>query len=338
MSENIGTSVDAWTKGSRYGITIPFDDVPLHAHKEWYARLRHLGYTDVWSAEVDGSDGFTPLALAAAWEPTLKLGVAITPAYTRGPALLAQSVASIADSAPGQFAFGLGASSEVIVANWNGLAFENQYRRVRDTLRFLRQALTGEKMTGTYEGFSVTGFRLARVPEQQPDLYLAALRRGMLHLAGKEADGVILNWLSADDVRKSIAEVERAGTTGHEVVARIFVIPSEDAELARTVGRRMITTYLNVHAYAEFHRWLGRGPALQPMWDAWAAGDRKGALAAIPDEVVDDLIVHGSFAECRAKLRRYMDNGVTIPALAVIPAGVDLEEALAGLSPSAASS
>ena len=56
----------------------------------------------------------------------------------------------------------------------------------------------------------------------------------------------------------------------------------------------MITAYLNVEAYAQFHRWLGRGPALTPMWDAWAAGDRKGALAAIADEVVDDLVVHGS--------------------------------------------
>ncbi len=76
---------------------------------------------------------------------------------------------------------------------------------------------------------------------------------------------------------------------------------------------------MNVHAYAEFQRWLGRGPALQGMWDAWAAGDRKGALAAIPDEVVDDLVVHGSFAQCRATIKRYMDNGVTIPALAVSP-------------------
>jgi len=337
MNESTGTSAGSWTKGSRYGITIPFDDIPLHAHKEWFARLRELGYTDLWSAEVDGSDGFTPLALAAAWEPTLQLGVAITPAYTRGPALLAQSVASLADAAPGRFAFGLGTSSEVIVANWNGLVFENPYRRVRDTLRFLRQALTGEKVTGTYEGFSVTGFRLARVPEQQPAVYLAALRPGMLHLAGKEADGVILNWLSAEDVHQSVAEVEKAGGSGHEVVARIFVVPSDDAELARTVGRRLITTYLNVPAYAEFHRWLGRGPALQPMWDAWATGDRKGALAAIPDEVVDDLVVHGSYADCRAKIRPYMENGVTIPALlAVIPTGIDLGEAIAGLSPSAA--
>src|ERR1700730_10937235 len=92
----------------RYGITIPFDGVTLAEHRSWYAELADLGYTDVWSAEVDGTDGFTPLALAAAWEPQLKLGVAITPAYTRGPALMAQSVASIADAAPGQFAFGLG--------------------------------------------------------------------------------------------------------------------------------------------------------------------------------------------------------------------------------------
>jgi probable F420-dependent oxidoreductase len=321
--------------GARYGITIPFDGIPLHDHKRWYARLRELGYTDLWSAEVDGADGFTPLALAAAWEPEFNLGVAITPAYTRGPATLAQSVASLADAAPGKFAFGLGASSEVIVAGWNGLAFENQYKRVRDTLRFLRVALAGEKITQAYEGFSVTGFRLTRVPEQQPQLYVAALRPGMLHLAGKEADGVILNWLGPDDVPTSVAEVEAAGGEGKEVVARIFVIPSEDDEMVRAVARRMITAYMNVNAYAEFQRWLGRGPALQGMWDAWAAGDRKGALAAVPDEVVDDLVVHGSFAQCRAKIKRYMDNGVTIPALAISPLGVDLSDALVALSPSA---
>ena len=76
--------------------------------------------------------------------------------------------------------------------------------------------------------------------------------------------------------------------------------------MARTIGRRMITAYLTSHAYAEFHRWLGRGPALQPMWDAWAAGDRKGALAAIPDEVVDDSSCTASVAAVpcpRAALR-----------------------------------
>ena len=331
-----GTSPGMSPAPARPGITIPFDGIPLHAHREWFARLRELGYTDLWSAEVDGSDGFTPLALAAAWEPGLNLGVAITPAYTRGPALLAQSLASMADAAPGRFACGLGASSEVIVANWNGMAFENQFRRMRDTLHFLRMAFSGEKVTEEYDTFRVKGFRLARIPEQLPPIYLAALRPGMLHLAGREADGAILNWLSAEDVATSVAEVEKAAEGApREIVARIFVIVTEDAAVARTIGRRMITAYLNVHAYAEFHRWLGRGPALQPMWDAWAAGDRKGALEAIPDEVVDDLVVHGSVSECRAHVQRYVDHGVTIPAPMVIPVGVDLAEAVAGLSPSA---
>ena len=244
---------------ARPGITVPFDGIPLHAHRQWFARLRELGYTDLWSAEVDGADGFTPLALAAAWEPGLNLGVAITPAYTRGPALLAQSLASMADAAPGRFACGLGASSEVIVANWNGIAFENQYRRMRDTLRFLKLAFSGEKVTEEFDTFSVKGFRLSRIPEQLPPFYLAALRPGMLHLAGREADGAILNWLSAEDVATSVAEVDKAADGApREIVARIFVIVTEDADVARTVGRRMITAYLNVHAYAEFHRWLGQ--------------------------------------------------------------------------------
>ena len=216
-------------KPSRPGITVPFDGIPLHAHREWFARFRELGYTDIWSAEVDGADGFTPLALAAAWEPELNLGVAITPAYTRGPALLAQSLAAMADAAPGRFACGLGASSRVIVADWNGMLFENQYRRVRDTLRFLRMAFSGEKVTEEFGTFNVKGFRLARIPEQLPPIYLAALRPGMLHLAGKEADGAILNWLGAEDVATSVAEVAKAAEGApREIVARIFVIVTED--------------------------------------------------------------------------------------------------------------
>jgi hypothetical protein len=72
------------------------------------------------------------------------------------------------------------------------------------------------------------------------------------------------------------------------------------------------------------------------MWDAWAAGDRKQALEVIPDEVVDQLVVHGSLAECRAHIQRYVDHGVTIPAPAVIPLGIELADAVEGLSPAAA--
>jgi probable F420-dependent oxidoreductase len=317
------------TTGPRYGITVPFDGVTLADHRRWYEELLRLGYTDAWSAETDGADGLTPLALAAAWTPALRLGVAILPAYTRGPGLLAQSVAALAEAAPGRFTLGLGTSSDVIVSRWNDVAFEEPYRRVRDTIRFLRAALAGEKVDHQYDTFRVRGFRLARPVEHPPPIFLAALRPGMLRLAGREADGVIINWLSAEDVSTVTPELG----ADIPVAARIFVCPSEDADAVRAVGRRMIAAYLNVGVYAAFHRWLGRGAELEPMWDAWQAGDRKRALAAIPDDLVDALVVHGSYDECRAHVGRYVANGVDIPVMAVIPLGMPLEEAVAGLAP-----
>jgi len=325
MPEGIATQ----KSGARYGITVPFDGVVLADHRRWYEELVRLGYTDAWSAETDGADGLTPLALASAWTPSLQLGVAIIPAYTRGPALLAQSVAAMAEAAPGHFTLGLGTSSDVIVSRWNGIEFDEPYRRVRDTIRFLRSALAGEKVDHEFDTFAVRGFRLARPVEHPPPIFLAALRPGMLRLAGREADGVIINWLSAEDV----ATVKPELGADIPVAARIFVCPSEDADSVRALGRRMIAAYLNVGVYAAFHRWLGRGPELEPMWAAWGAGDRKGALAAIPDEVVDTLIVHGSYDECRAHVGRYVTNGVDIPVMAVIPWGVTLEDAVAGLAP-----
>ncbi|MGH9060663.1 MAG: LLM class F420-dependent oxidoreductase, partial [Acidimicrobiales bacterium] len=281
----------------RYGMTIPFDHVPLHEQREWIAELAELGYTDVWSSEAGGTDAFTPLALASAWAPGLRLGTAIVPAFTRGPALLAMSAGALAEAAPGRFCLGVGTSSDVIVESWNGLSFAEPYRRTRDTLRFLRAALAGEKVTADYDTFSVRGFRMGRPPEVVPPLLVAALRPGMLRLAGREGDGAIINWLSADDVTKVVPEVGE----GREIVARIFVCPSEDTDEVRRQGRRTVAAYLNVEVYAAFHRWLGRGPALEAMWRAWQAGDRYGAAAAIPDQVVDELIVHGSPADCRAQ-------------------------------------
>src|SRR5437879_259474 len=104
-----------------WGLTIPLLGVALPDHAAVIRALPSFGYTDVWSAETNGSDAFTPLALASAWEPTLRLGTAIVPAYTRGPALIAMSAATMAAAAPGRFVLGLGASSPVIVGNWNGI-------------------------------------------------------------------------------------------------------------------------------------------------------------------------------------------------------------------------
>ncbi|ACY99506.1 MULTISPECIES: LLM class F420-dependent oxidoreductase [Thermomonospora] len=315
---------------ARWGLTVPMTGVPLAEHRQIVTELTDLGYTDVWSAETNGADGFTPLALSSQWGPDLRLGTAIVPVYTRGPALLAQQAATLASLAPGRFVLGIGSSSDTIVQRWNGIPFTEPYQRVRDTLRFLRKALTGEKVSD--EALGVQGFKLDAPPPQQPPIVLAALRPGMLRLAAREADGAITNWLAPHDVRTV------RGVLGEEpeLLARLFVCPTDDAEKARATGRWMIAAYMNVPVYRAFHQWLGRGDALKPMNDAWDAGDRKAALEAIPDEVVDDLIVHGSPAACRDRIRQYVEAGLTTPILAVVPgSGMSPLEAVRALAPSA---
>lgn len=317
----------------RYGMTIPFDNVPLHDQREWIVELADLGYTDVWSSEANGADGFTPLALTSAWAPSLRLGNAIIPAYTRGPATLAQCVATLADAAPGRFVLGIGTSSNVIVERWNDIPFDKPYQKTRDMVRFLRVALTGEKVKEEYETFSVNGFKLGIVPEEQPPILIAALREGMLKLAGREGDGAIVNWLAADDV-STVAPIVREYGEDKEIVARIFVAPTTDTDAVHAFGRFAISAYLNVPVYAKFHEWLGRSEQLQGMWDKWSEGDRKAALDAIPTSVVDELIVHGSPEECREHIQRYIDNGVTTPALAILPfPGIDQRQAIRDLAP-----
>ena len=324
------------TLPTRPGMTVPLPG-PLHSHRQRLGELADMGYTDIWSAESDGIDAFTPLALASAWEPRLRLGTAIVPAYTRSPACLAQSAASLADAAPGRFAIGIGSSSNVIVERWNGVPFVEPYKKVRDVVRFLRDAFSGEKVSKKYDTFEISGFRLGVRPEFTPPILVAALREGMLRLAAREGDGAIINWLSADDVTRVAGVVrDAAGGADREIVCRIFCCPSENAEMVREGARYAIAAYLNVPVYAEFHRWLGRGEELQPMWDAWKAGDRKAALAAIPDSVVDALVVHGSPEQCRATIDRYFANGVTTSSLAILQFDPDVKywDAVRMLSPS----
>jgi alkanesulfonate monooxygenase SsuD/methylene tetrahydromethanopterin reductase-like flavin-dependent oxidoreductase (luciferase family) len=340
----------------RHGLTIPldgFDAFDLPAHRELFQHATAAGFTDLWSSETNGADGLTPLALASVWAPTARLGSAILPVHTRGPALLAMSAAALAEAAPGRFVLGIGASSPAIVERWNGVPFDQPFARVRDTLRFLQRALAGEKVDEVFPTFAVRGFRLSRPPRVAPQILLAALRPAMIRLGAREADGIITNWLGVEDVPKVLAELRGAeaakraqiagrgesaapgepsghdGLAGHdapigadkpaELAARIFVCPTEDADFARALGRTLISSYLTVPAYAEFHRWLGRGELLDPMWKAWDTGDRRSANALVPDEVVDSLLVHGTAEQCREHIERYAAAGIDTPILALLP-------------------
>jgi probable F420-dependent oxidoreductase len=315
---------------SRWGLTLPLSGLPVAEQRDLVASLPGLGYTDAWSAELNGVDAFTPLTLASQWAPQLRLGTAIVGVYGRAPVTLAVQAGTMADLAPGKFVMGIGTSSKVAVEQWNGIPFDKPYQRSRDMLLFLREALAGGKVTHQYETFSVDGFRLDPAPKVPPALALAALRPGMVKLAAAEAGIAITNWLAPADVPK----VREVAGPDCELVARIFVCPTADTDTARFIGKRMIAAYLTVPVYAAFHQWLGRGEIIEPMLTAWNSGDRKGAVAAIPDSLVDELVIHGPAEECRERVAEYHATGLDTPVIAITPVpGIDLAEAISKLAP-----
>lgn len=298
----------------RYALSLPYD-FPMTEQGRVAREMQDLGYTDAWTSETDAADAFSPLA-AIAESTNFRLGTAIANVYTRGPATLAQSAATIANLAPGRFVLGIGSGSQPIVQSWNDLPFRLPATRVREMVQFLRPALAGERVVFEGKSFKVNGYRLTRPPEQPVPIHVAALREGMLRVAGEVADGVCINWLSAEDVKKSVAVVrEAAAAAGRdpnsiEVTARLMINIDPPGETQDTSIRREIAWYMNVPVYREFHRWLGRAPQLQGMWDNWDGGDRKAALAAIPGQVMSDLMIFGTPEERRAHVERYFEAGV----------------------------
>src|SRR5919199_804909 len=168
-------------------MTIPFGGVPLHDLGTLVRRVEDTGYEGVWSAESTEFDGFTPLAIAAENSERMRLATGIVSVYTRGPALLAQTVAALAHASNARFVLGLGASSNVIVEQWNGIPFRRPLAKVEETVDYLRAVLSGERGTG--------GFRLASPPAEPVPIVLAALRDRMLQLAARIADGAFTNFL-----------------------------------------------------------------------------------------------------------------------------------------------
>ncbi len=331
----------------RVAITMPLDGFTLAEHAELARDAERLGYRDVWSWEADGLDAFSPLAVAGL-SSGLRLGTAIVNVFTRGPATLAQCAAGLAEIAPGRFILGIGAGSNVIVEGWNGGVFRKPATRVREMARVLRQALAGERVVFKGETLSVDGFRLARPPAAPVPIYVAALREGMLRVAGQVGDGVILNWLAPEDVPRCVAVVRDAARAAGrdpaalEIACRLFVHVDPPSPEAETAARRHVAAYLNVPVYRAFHEWLGRAPELGAMWEAWGRGDRKGAVAAIPARVLDDLLLRGPADRIRARVRQYLEAGIDTAFLSLQTSAQDRErkravirEALRAVAPGA---
>ena len=320
---------------TRHGLTIPLHAHNLGEHGEIVREAEALGYTDLWSFETAGIDAFSPLILASCHSSEARLGTAIVSSFTRGPALLAMSATACEQAAPGRFILGIGASTEVIVQGWNGIPFHHPLTSVRQTVARMRAALAGERMP--LEAGARGGFRLEMAPGGHVPIYIGALRAGMLRLAGEVADGVIINFLPPRAVPTVVAEV-RAGAAAAgrdpeaiDVVCRNMVCTDGLTEESRTAARFLLAVYVTSPPYEAFLRWIGLGELIDPVLAAWRAGDRGGALAAMSDELITELLVVGDVDQCRARLEEYRAGGVRVPAVAPFSGRADLGERRAAI-------
>jgi probable F420-dependent oxidoreductase len=307
----------------RWGLTLPLPNLALRDHPELVRGAEAAGYTDLWSGETQGPDGFTPLALAAAWTERIRLGTGVVGVFTRGPALLAQQAAALADASDGRFVLGLGASSDRIVEGWNQMPFSKPLTKVSGTLDFLDAAFAGERTS--------TGFKLEKAPAEPVPIVLAALRGKMLRLAVERAAGAFTNFLPLAGLPRIRDELSGA-PKGFELLCRFFCLPGE-REQVEPLARFMFASYITVPVYEAFFRWLGYGERIDPMVAAWKAKDREAAIAAAPWDVIEDTFVFGTPEQMRERLEAYVEGGITLPVLTPITPPDRLGEAIEALAP-----
>lgn len=273
------------------------------------------GYDDAWFGDGGAPDALTTTAAIAHHTQRLRLGVAVTPVFTRTPAVLAATANALGQVLPGRFVMGLGASSQNMMDGWHGVPLEKPVTRVKETTIMVKSMLAGEKSNFDLETLRSHGYVQAKLDVPVP-VYMAALRSGMIETAAEFSDGVIFNLWPKRALPKMIEHVaigaRRAGKDPAqvEVVNRHMVLVTDDKESARTRFRAAFAPYYATPVYNNFLAWAGYEEAAAVIRQGWLEKDRGKTTSAISDEMVDEIAIIGSEDECRERLRWCAATGI----------------------------
>jgi F420-dependent oxidoreductase-like protein len=292
-----------------------------------------LGFDSVFTTHIAGRDSLTLLTAYASVSERVRLGTGVVPIFSRTPAAMAQTVATLDEFSGGRAVLGLGVSHRVTVENWYGAKIEKPVTQMREYAEIVRAILRGEPPP---EGeFFNTRFQFMGY-QARPDLpiYIAALSPKMLRLAGEIGDGVML-WLCnpayiRDVVVPEVAEGrERAGKSldGFDIVPAVTVALTDDPEGARATMRSELVTYASLPFYRKMLERSGFGDDLAAFDEGMQAGDVERAKAGLSDRVLEALAGIGTADDVRAAVERYRDAGATTPSIGGLP-GSDFEGAL----------
>ncbi|MDP6377018.1 MAG: LLM class F420-dependent oxidoreductase [Pseudomonadales bacterium] len=285
------------------------------------------GYPDAWFSDAGAPDSLTQVAAIAHHTRNIRIGVAVTPVYTRTPTVLAATANVINQLLPGRFIMGLGSSSETIMGAWNGIEVDKPVTRVKETAIMVRSMLKGEK--SDFDGVTLKskGYRQAPA-ENPPPIYLAALRPKMIEMAAEFGDGVIFNLWPSSALPKMMEHVkigaERAGKNWEdvEIVNRAMVLCTDDKVMGRNLFRAAFAPYYATPVYNKFLAWSGHGNAADVITEGWAAKDRDKTTGALSDELIDEIAIIGNEEEIRQRIQQDADGGVHTHIVAPMAAGV----------------
>lgn len=297
-----------------------------------------LGYEAVYVTHIAGRESLTVLTAYALATSRIRVGTGVVPIYTRTPATMAQTAATIADLSGGRLTLGLGVSHRPVVEGWHGQTIDKPVAEMKEYVRTVRAILAGGQAAETSKW--PTGFQLAGLgPFPDLPIYGAALSPAMLRAVGETCDGVVLWLCNPDYVRDVVVpEIqtgrERAGKSieGFDVVAAVPAALTRDPRSVYTAMRRDLLPYFGLPFYRAMLERSGFGEDIAAFDAAAGSGDAEAMQAAISDEFLGVLTAVGDEDAVRAGVQRYADAGATSPAVGPI-AKSDVEATLRVAAP-----
>ena len=288
------------------------------------AAAEEAGFGTVFVAEGHG-DALSLCHPAIAATSTVRVGTAITNAALRPPVLAAKTAAQLDLASGGRFLLGLGVANDVMNGRF-GLAPFRPLPMIEEYVAVVRAVLGADPA-----GFTGQLFRTGLVPLDSPPVraglpvYLAALGPRMLALAGRVADGVILNLMSPAQAGVAAAAVRAAAVAAGrdpaevEIVCVVHTCLSADAAAAAAAAREVVPRYILHPAAGRLFGAHDAAASLPQVRQRVLAGDRAGAAVAVPQQVADAFVAHGDAGACRAMLAEYRAAGVDLPVAFPMP-------------------
>lgn len=302
---------------------------------EMSARAEREGYERVWLPETWGRDAVSVLATIAERTDDVGIGTSIMNVYSRSPALIGQTAATLQEASGGRFRLGLGPSGPILMEGWHDVDYGNPLRRTRETVDVVRRVLSGETVQYDGECFQLAGFRLRQgPPETPPPIDAGGMGPKSVELAGRFGDGWHALLFTPEGLADRIADFERGGEMGdigrdsQRVTVSVGCCALDDRERARYLAREHLAFYVGGMGtfYREAMSRQGYEETATTVAQRWGSGDTEAAVDAIDDDVLDAFAVAGHPEECRERLTAFAQvEGVDAVAVS-FPRAADPEE------------